>query len=209
MCYGTGNPATTFVMLDPAGNLVDFLHCPQFRCGGSAVYMLTGMHCKIVCKDRAVQGVTWLPVLLTHILMLSHLHPAPTHACPKPNPTAQRPHPQAQGCAGSGVQHVRGCQEGQRCSAHPCLHRGERLAATGLVESHYWAANKGARFPRSPATLIKPALTARLPAQITSRSEQDHKPHAIVVGASSPEARTLEQDVRCALGCMQCGHSLA
>lgn len=33
VCYGTGNPATTFVMLDPAGNLVDFLHCPQFRCG--------------------------------------------------------------------------------------------------------------------------------------------------------------------------------
>lgn len=25
---------------------------------------------------------------------------------------------------------------------------------------------------------------------------QDHKPHAIVVGASSPEARTLEQDIR-------------
>lgn len=30
--------------------------------------------------------------------------------------------------------------------------------------------------------------------------EQDHKPHAIVVGASSPEARTLEQDVRCVPG---------
>lgn len=30
-CYGPGNPATTFVMLDPSGNLVDFLHCPQFR----------------------------------------------------------------------------------------------------------------------------------------------------------------------------------
>lgn len=28
--YGPGKPATTFVMLDPAGNLVDFLHCPQF-----------------------------------------------------------------------------------------------------------------------------------------------------------------------------------
>ena len=31
VCYGTGSPATTFVMLDPAGNLIDFLHCPQFR----------------------------------------------------------------------------------------------------------------------------------------------------------------------------------
>ena len=31
---GAGGAVTTFVMLDPAGNLVDFLHCPQFRCGG-------------------------------------------------------------------------------------------------------------------------------------------------------------------------------
>ncbi|KAL4442498.1 hypothetical protein ABPG77_005082 [Micractinium sp. CCAP 211/92] len=30
VCYGPGNPATTFVMLDPSGNLVDFMHCPQF-----------------------------------------------------------------------------------------------------------------------------------------------------------------------------------
>jgi len=37
VCYGTGNPATTFVMLDPAGNLVDFLHCPQFRWAGQGV----------------------------------------------------------------------------------------------------------------------------------------------------------------------------
>lgn len=27
--YGPGKPATTFVMLDPSGNMVDFLHCPQ------------------------------------------------------------------------------------------------------------------------------------------------------------------------------------
>ncbi len=33
--YGDGQPTTTttFVMLDPAGNLVDFLHCPQLRWG--------------------------------------------------------------------------------------------------------------------------------------------------------------------------------
>ncbi|KAI3425064.1 hypothetical protein D9Q98_008441 [Chlorella vulgaris] len=30
VCYGGGDPATTFVMLDPQGNLVDYLHCPQF-----------------------------------------------------------------------------------------------------------------------------------------------------------------------------------
>ena len=30
--YGPGNPATTFVMLDPSGNLVDYLHSTQFRC---------------------------------------------------------------------------------------------------------------------------------------------------------------------------------
>ncbi|EFN54675.1 hypothetical protein CHLNCDRAFT_58171 [Chlorella variabilis] len=30
VCYGPGTPATTFVMLDPQGNLVDFLYCPQF-----------------------------------------------------------------------------------------------------------------------------------------------------------------------------------
>jgi transcription elongation factor SPT6 len=35
VCYGPGSPATTFAMLDPAGNLVDFLHCPQFRWAGS------------------------------------------------------------------------------------------------------------------------------------------------------------------------------
>jgi transcription elongation factor SPT6 len=28
-CYGPGQPATTFVMLDAAGQMVDFLHCPQ------------------------------------------------------------------------------------------------------------------------------------------------------------------------------------
>lgn len=31
VCYGPGSPPTTAAMLDPAGNLVDFLHCPQFR----------------------------------------------------------------------------------------------------------------------------------------------------------------------------------
>lgn len=37
VCYGPGNPATTFVMLDPSGNLVDFMHCPQFRWGPGLV----------------------------------------------------------------------------------------------------------------------------------------------------------------------------
>ena len=35
--YGEGGPsgaATTFAMLDPAGNLLDFLHCPQLRWAG-------------------------------------------------------------------------------------------------------------------------------------------------------------------------------
>ena len=33
VCWGAGPPgdATTFVMLDPGGALVDYLHCPQFR----------------------------------------------------------------------------------------------------------------------------------------------------------------------------------
>ncbi|PRW45415.1 transcription elongation factor SPT6 isoform A [Chlorella sorokiniana] len=89
VCYGTGNPATTFVMLDPAGNLVDFLHCPQFS------------------------------------------GPIP-----------------------------------------------KRKAVLGQVYNMYDDAKKGKDAARIRAFI------------------EDHKPHAIVVGASSPEARTLEQDVR-------------
>lgn len=55
VCYGTGNPATTFVMLDPSGNLVDFLHCPQFRCGStelSASCVLVGSGGPVLAAHR-------------------------------------------------------------------------------------------------------------------------------------------------------------
>ncbi|PSC69358.1 transcription elongation factor SPT6 [Micractinium conductrix] len=89
VCYGTGSPATTFVMLDPAGNLIDFLHCPQF-----------------------------------------------SGAIPK------------------------------------------RKALPGLVYNMYEDPKKG-----TDATRIRQFI-------------ETHKPHAIVVGASSPEATTLESDLR-------------
>jgi hypothetical protein len=40
VCYGPGGAGslTTFVMLDPAGNLVDFLYCPQFRCARQYIW---------------------------------------------------------------------------------------------------------------------------------------------------------------------------
>lgn len=50
VCYGPGSPPTTFVMLDPAGNMVDYLHCSQFRCPPSCY-----RHC---CAW--VGGVLWV-----------------------------------------------------------------------------------------------------------------------------------------------------
>ncbi|KAL4447813.1 hypothetical protein ABPG75_005032 [Micractinium tetrahymenae] len=92
VCYGPGNPATTFVMLEPSGNLVDFLHCPQFS--------------GPIPKRKAIQG---------------------------------------------------------------------------LVYNMYEDPKKGQD------------------AQRVRQFIETHKPHAIVVGASSPEARTLEHDLRAIL----------
>lgn len=92
VCYGPGNPATTFVMLDPSGNLVDFMHCPQFS--------------GPIPKRKAIQGLVY------------NLFEDPKKS-------------------------------------------QDALRIRQFIETH--------------------------------------KPHAIVVGASSPEARTLEQDLRAIL----------
>lgn len=47
VCYGGGDPATTFAMLDPSGNLVDYLHCPQFRCGRLVGWVVEGLAARL------------------------------------------------------------------------------------------------------------------------------------------------------------------
>lgn len=59
--YGGGKPATTFVMLDASGALVDFLHCPQLRwvggCfkGKGSVGVLGGGECSCWVAGNLVE----------------------------------------------------------------------------------------------------------------------------------------------------------
>jgi hypothetical protein len=113
VCYGPGGAGslTTFVMLDPAGNLVDFLYCPQFRCG-------TGVqHSERHSVARSTQSFP--PRSFTTKRGQAVLGVAPHYSCSTctathvPHPLSpavpacpQRPHPAAQGAAGAGVRHV-------------------------------------------------------------------------------------------------------
>ena len=63
--YGPGNPATTCVMLDPSGNLVDYLHCPQLRCAlcacAWAACLVLRAHCTTMARasHRRCPCVQW------------------------------------------------------------------------------------------------------------------------------------------------------